>query len=133
MTAIVKQHVEQFFAAIERGGLPADLVAEDLQVWTLTSGDTSRDRFADGVGALAAIFAGTLHYHIERLVVEGECAIAETRSTGTLSNGEAFTNVHVFAFDFRGGRICAVREYMDPEVVHRQIVPLMTELMAGQK
>ena len=132
MNSTIKQHVERFFTAIEKGELPADVMADDVQVWTLTSGATDRDRFASGVRALAAIFGGTLNYHIDRLVEEGNCAIAETRSSGTLTNGEAFANVHVFAFDFTGGRISGVREYMNPEVVQRQIVPLMKALMAGQ-
>lgn len=132
MTAQDKQTVTDFLHAIAKGQWPEELVTADMTAWTLTSGEMSRDKFAGGIKLLAAIFSGTLSYLIDDIVAEGDRVVVETRSEGTLINGEAFHNVHVFSFFLQDGRIRRVAEYMNPQVVQAQVVPQMQALMAQQ-
>lgn len=122
--------VRDFLKSIAIGKLPENLVTPDMTAWTLTSGESDKERFAGGIKMLAAIFKGTLVYDIDSLTAEENRVVAEVRSKGTLTSGEDFRNVHVFAFTLCDGKISAVREYMNPVVVGEKIVPLMKELMA---
>lgn len=123
------QLVNDFFTAIARGELPDNLITNDMSAWTLTSGDTSRERFRGGVKMLAAIFGGTLHYTVNAITAEDDRAVAEAHSNGTLTDGQSFHNVHVFSFRIRDGRIAWVGEYMNPLPVQEKIVPLMQAAM----
>lgn len=130
MSATHHQLVRDFFAAIAQGELPEALVTEDMYAWTVTSGDTDQQRFRMGVKLLAGIFNGTLHYTINAITAEGDRVVAEAHSSGTLSNGVDFHNVHVFTFRIRDGRIAWVGEYMNPLIVQEKIVPLMQASMS---
>ena len=124
------QLIQDFFIAIAAGELPDHLVTPDMKAWTVTSGDFDRARFQGGVKLLSSIFGGTLHYAIDALTVEEDRAAAETRSSGTLINGEPFENVHVFTFRFRDGRISYVGEFMNPYVMREKIAPLIQAAMS---
>lgn len=124
------QLARDFFVAIAAGDLPEYLVTDDMSAWTLTSGDADKARFQGGVKLLASIFGGTLHYTVNALTAEDDRVVAEVHSDGTLINGEAFHNVHVFSFRIRDGRIAWVGEYMNPFVVQEKIVPLLKAAMS---
>ncbi len=124
------QLVRDFFVAIASGDLPDNLVTDDMAAWTLTSGDTSKARFAGGVKLLAAIFNGSLVYTMDSITAEDDRAVAECQSSGKLVDGQEFHNHHVFLFEIRDGRISSVREYMNPMIVAEKIVPLMTQFNA---
>ena len=91
-----------------------------------------RARFLGGVQALSAIFNGTLAYDITSVTSEAERTVAEVSSRGTLNNGEAFHNTHVFLFTVRDGRIAVVKEFMNQFVVREQLVPLLQAMMANR-
>lgn len=130
MTTSHHQLIKDFFDAIARGELPDTLVTSDMTAWTLTSGDTDQKRFKMGVKLLASIFGGTLQYTINAITAEEDRVVAEAHSSGTLTNGNDFHNVHVFTFRIRDGRITWVGEYMNPFIVQEKIVPLMQAAMA---
>jgi ketosteroid isomerase-like protein len=117
--------VRKFFDALGSGQFPADLLAADMEIWTLSSGRSARARFEVGVKLLASIFGGTLSYTIDVLIAEGERVATEVRSQGTLPNGEPYRNDHGFTFLIRDGRIASVREYMNTVTVAEKIVPLL--------
>jgi ketosteroid isomerase-like protein len=125
------QLVRDFFTAIARGELPDELVTPDLNVWTQTSGDNDRARFAGGVKLLSAAFGGTLNYHIESLTAEEDRVAAEVKGCGTL-NGEPYENVQMFLFRIRDGRIASAKEHMNQELVRQRVVPAIQALMARQ-
>lgn len=123
--------VLDFFAALSAGDLPESLLTEDMTAWTVTSGDTDKARFQGGVRMLASVFGGTLIYHIDAITAEDDRVVVECKSSGTLINGEPFDNVHVFSFRVRDGRIAHVGEFMNPQTVQEQILPIMREMMAS--
>lgn len=133
MTRTHQQLARDFLREISGGNLPDDLVAPDMTFWSVNSGQSEKERFHAGVKALAAIFDGTLTYHVDMLTTEEDRVVAEVRSEGTLTNGEPFQNDHVFLFRIRDGRIAFVGEYMNQFVVRDKIAPLMQSLMNKAK
>ncbi len=133
MTQRNLQLVREFFNAISKGELPDDLVTPDMTAWTVSSGASDKQRFQGGIKLLASIFAGSLSYTIDVSTCEDDRVVAETRSHGTLTNGEDFNNTHVFLFRIRDGRIASVAEYMNQNVVRDQLVPLMQAALNESK
>lgn len=124
------QLVRDFFTAIAKGELPDDHATADMTFWSVNSGASDKARFLGGVQILASIFSGTLAYHIDALTSEEDRAVAEVSSHGTLPDGEAFDNTHVFTFRLRDGRIAAVAEFMNQFLVREKILPLLQAAMA---
>lgn len=131
MTQGNQQLVLDFFAALSAGDLSERLLTEDMSAWTLTSGDADKARFQGGAKMLASIFGGTLAYHIDAITAEDDRVVVECKSSGILTSGEPFSNVHVFSFRVRDGRIAHVAEFMNPQMVQEKIVPAMREMMAA--
>lgn len=133
MTTDLHQIARDFIAGLSAGILPMDLCAEDMTVWTTTSGDgalASREKYAGGLKMLAGFFDGGLAYSIDALIAEKDRVAIEARSAGTLVNGDAFGNRYVFLLTVRDGRIASVAEHFNPEPVRTQIAPLIQAAMA---
>ncbi len=129
MTSSNHQLVRDFFKAIAQGDVPENRVTADLTFWSVNAGDTDKARFQLGIKLLATIFNKTMVYHIESLTAEDDRVVAEVRSTGTLADGEPFSNTHMFLFRVRDGRIAYVAEYMNQFVVREKIAPRLQALM----
>lgn len=80
LTQVNREKLRVFFDALSKGQFPDDLLATDMEIWTLTSGRSERARFEGGVKLLASIFRGTLSYTIDVLITEGDRVAAEVRS-----------------------------------------------------
>jgi ketosteroid isomerase-like protein len=126
------QLARDFFAAVASGHLPEELVTPDMTAWTLSSGDSDRERFAGGIKMLAAIVSGELVYDVLSLTAEDDRVVAEVTSDWALVNGERARNRHVFIFQLRDGRIASVSEYMDPAVPREIIGPLIQQTLAAR-
>ena len=51
---------------------------------------------------------------VDAMVSDGDRVIAETRALGTKADdGRAYDNRYCWAFEFRGGKVLKIREYMD--------------------
>ena len=48
-------------------------------------------------------------------VAEGDKLSLEAESLGHLNNGRTYNQHYHFLIEFRGGKICAVREYLDTQ------------------
>jgi len=130
MTQSNHQLVRDFFTAIASGNLPDDLLTPDMTFWTVNSGTADKARFQGAMKLLASIFSGTLTYDIKSLTAEEDRVVAEVQSHGTLANGEAFNNAHMFLFRIRDGRVASGVEFMNQFVVRDTIAPLMQAAMA---
>jgi hypothetical protein len=84
---------------------------------TWTGRDAVIDEFL--AGALAFYEPGSIGLEITGLVVEGEHAVVEWTSRARTRAGEPYENACIGVFTVRGGRIHAVREYMDTAYAHR--------------
>lgn len=55
-----------------------------------------------------------MRFELETVLTEGRHAIAEYTGTGRAADGQRdYRNHYCMAFEFRDGRIRAVREYLD--------------------
>lgn len=123
------QLVRRFFAAVAAGELTADLITEDMQAWTLSSGESDKGRFCAGIHLLSKAVQGGLVYAINSITAEDDRVVAEVSSDWLLINGERARNRHVFIFKLRDQRIASVAEYMDPTVPREIIGPLLQSMI----
>jgi ketosteroid isomerase-like protein len=61
---------------------------------------------------------GGLKMTLKSAIAEGERVAAEVESEGDLKNGRRYRQQYHFVLEFRDGRICAVREYLDTQHAH---------------
>jgi uncharacterized protein len=125
MTRSNQQLVRDFFSALSSGSLSSELFTDDMTAWTTTSGSSAKEKYLDGVRVLQSLFPAGLTYSVESLTAEADRVAAEVQSRGTLVNGDLFQNIYVFMFRVRDGRIAAVAEHFNPQVVREKIIPLL--------
>jgi ketosteroid isomerase-like protein len=74
------------------------------------------------IGRLFEVMLGRLKSGLAMTVgsaiAEGDKVALEVRSHGELSNGNVYQQEYHFLMEFRGGKICAVREYLDTQHAH---------------
>ena len=61
---------------------------------------------------------GGLRMTVKSLIAEGDRVAAEVTSAGDLKNGRLYRQEYHFLIEFRDGKICAVREYLDTHHAH---------------
>ena len=123
------QLARDFIAALGAGDVPDDLLTEDMTAWT-ANGSIAKAPFQGAMKIYASVFSDGPTYTIESLTAEQDRVAAEVRSSGTLVNGEAFQNTHVYILRIRDGRVAHMAEHMNALVVRDQIVPLMQAAMS---
>jgi ketosteroid isomerase-like protein len=56
---------------------------------------------------------------VDTLASNGSLVITETRGKGALADGRPYDNQYCWAFEFKDGKVFAIREYMDSLYVSR--------------
>lgn len=130
MTQANHQIVRDFFSNLAAGTLTEEMLAPDMTSWTVLSGEGDKATFLMGVRFLASLFTGDFKYTIDALTAEEDRAVAETRSSGTFKDGEPFSNVHVFTFRIRDGKVAYMGEFMNQNTVMEKIMPRLQAAMA---
>jgi len=59
-----------------------------------------------------------LRMTVKSAIAEGDRVAVEVESRGELTNGRIYSQQYHFLLEFRGGKICAVREYLDTQHAH---------------
>ncbi len=59
-----------------------------------------------------------LKMRVSGAIAEGDGVAVEVESEGDLKNGRRYRQQYHFAMQFRNGKICAVREYLDTQHAH---------------
>lgn len=121
-----------YFAAVEAGELPDELLTPDMTAWTTTQGSLDRTTYQQAIRLLAAMTGRSVRFTIDAITAEDDRAVAEARSTATLRNGQPYTNTYVFSFRIRDGRIAWVAEHFNALVVQEKLVPLMQDAIRGR-
>ncbi|HZC73208.1 MAG TPA: nuclear transport factor 2 family protein [Jatrophihabitans sp.] len=115
--------LQQYVSAVQAGDEPTvrDLFAADA-TWTLAAGDlpisgtwTGRDAILNDflATALSHYEPGSVQLEITGLTSEGERAVLQWTSRARTRDGRPYENDCIGVFTIRGGKIHAVREYMD--------------------
>jgi len=114
-----KALVQEFFRRMQAGDPAlAELLAEDVTWWVPQSsqiGGTHRGREAvlGLMGWGVKLYEPPLTVVIEEIVAEGESVCVQFVIEAKTAAGRPDRNDYHFAFRVRGGRIAAVREYLD--------------------
>ena len=59
-----------------------------------------------------------LRMTVKSAIAEGDKVALEVESLGELTNGRVYNQHYHFLIEFRDGKICAVREYLDTQHAH---------------
>jgi uncharacterized protein len=116
-----KQHVQEFFAAMNAGDVQKIVAAyaEDgyLQTMgrTLISGKYTKAQIQGAAGQIYEVFPQGIRFTIDAMTAEGERVAVEAHSHGSHVSGKVYTNEYHFLFEFRAGKVAVLKEYMDSE------------------
>jgi ketosteroid isomerase-like protein len=129
------QLIQHFFAALSSGDLSDDLLADDVTIWTTTSGfvNPAKARYQGGVKLLQSLFPGGLGYRVVSLTAEEDRVAAEVRAHGTLTSGTVYENSYMYIFRIRDMRIVSFAEHFNPLIVQEKISPLLTAAMKAKQ
>lgn len=126
--------IRDFFAAMNTGELPADLLTDDLNVSSAVSpSKADKNGYIGAIKLLQSLFPNRLTYTIDSLTAEDDRAAAAVRAEGMLSNGDIYQNNYLLLFTLRDGKIATIVEYFNPIPVAEKIAPLMKAALADLK
>lgn len=129
------QLIQHFFAALSSGDLPEDLLADDVTIWTTTSGfvNPAKAKYQGGVKLLQSLFPGRLRYRVVSLTAEDDRVAAEVQAHGTLTSGAVYENSYMYIFRIRDLRIASFAEHFNPLIVQEKISPLLIAAMKAKQ
>ncbi len=115
--------VRNFFATLSTGDLSRlrPLLHEDAS-WTVNASGIDgagpkkghKAILDDFLGPIRGIFEpGDPKVVIQRVIAQGNVAVAEARGLGRLKNGKEYNNRYAFVIEVRDGKVAALTEYLD--------------------
>jgi ketosteroid isomerase-like protein len=124
--------IRRFFAEMCAGDLSDSLLADDLTVWSSSSGSIgpAKAKYQFAVKLLQSLFPDKLSYEVKAMTAEEDRVVAEVQACGTLVDGQLYENTYVFIFRIRGAQIASIAEHFNVLTVQEKIVPLMSAAMA---
>ncbi|MCI0710487.1 MAG: nuclear transport factor 2 family protein [Chloroflexi bacterium] len=122
-----KATTRELFARFTEGNLDGimDLLTEDA-TWLVpgnrddfpTAGLYNKERIGRLFNAMLNQLPDGLKMTVTGMVAEGNKVAVEGESHGDLTNGRIYKQKYHFLMEFRDGKICAVREYLDTQHAH---------------
>jgi uncharacterized protein len=116
----------RLFESFSSGDIPGvlDLLADDA-TWSLPGkpgqlpvvGSRNKTQIGKLFHAMASQLEGPLKMTVKSAIAEGDEVAMEVESLGHLKNGRIYDQEYHFRITFRGGKIIAVREYLDTLLV----------------
>ena len=76
-------------------------------------GTKTKQQFAELIGGMAAKIDGALTIKTTGVTAEGDRVAVEAESHAKMKNGKVYQNKYHFLLEIRGGKIQAVKEYLD--------------------
>jgi len=117
----------EFFARFSASDIAGALatMTDDATWWipgkpelSPTAGMYQKDRITKLFHAMLKQLKSGLKMTPKGMVAEGERVAVEVVSEGDLKNGRLYRQEYHMLLEFRGGKICAVREYLDTQHAH---------------
>jgi ketosteroid isomerase-like protein len=124
-----KKIVLSFFENFSSGKMePALAMMADNATWSVMgkpdkfalAGTKTKAQFTELVKGLGAAMPKGLRVTPKGVTAEGDRVALEAESYGETANGKVYNNMYHFLIEVRGGKIQAVREYLD--TIHAQDV-----------
>ena len=117
-----KKLVRSFFENFSAGQVEAALalLADNATWWAagkpdkfVLAGTLSKPQFVERLNWLGARMPKGLRVTLTGFTAEGDRVAVEAESYGEMASGKIYNNQYHFLFEVRGGKIQAVREYLD--------------------
>ena len=127
MSAANRKVAEELFARLSAGDVPGALATmTDDATWVAAgrrellpaAGTYNKERLARLFNAMLGQLKNGLKMTLKGSIAEGDRLALEAESYGELKNGRVYNQHYSFVFEFRGGKIRAVREYLDTQHAH---------------
>jgi len=127
LSAPNRKLAEELFARLSAGDVPGALATmTDDATWVAAgrrellpaAGTYNKERLARLFNAMLGQLKNGLKMTLKGAIAEGDRLALEAESYGELKNGRVYNQHYSFVIEFRGGRICAVREYLDTQHAH---------------
>lgn len=121
-----KQIATEFYRRFDANDIPGVLqtMADDATFWIAgkpgaarAAGTQSKAQIAQIFHRMVAQMPDGLRMTVKSAVAEGDKVALEVESRGELKNGRIYENDYHALMTIRGGKIVAVREYMDTQHV----------------
>lgn len=119
-----KRVAQELFARFNRSDIPGvmELLTEDA-TWRVpgkpelspSAGTYDKPRVQKLFFHMLKRLDGGLKMTVRGLIAEGDKVAVEVESSGDLQNGRQYRQQYHFILEFRGGKISAVREYLDTQ------------------
>ena len=124
-----KKIVASFFENFSSGRMEQALaMMSDTATWSVMgkpdkfalAGTKTKAQFSELVKGIGAAMPKGLRVTPKGVTAEGDRVALEAESYGETANGKVYNNMYHFLIEVRGGKIQAVREYLD--TIHAQDV-----------
>jgi uncharacterized protein len=122
-----KATAAEFFVRFSASDIPGALatMTDDATWWipgkpelSPTAGLYQKDRITKLFHAMLKQLKNGLKMTPKGMVAEGDRVAVEVVSEGDLKNGRLYRQEYHMLLEFRGDKICAVREYLDTQHAH---------------
>ena len=126
-TAENRKLAEELFARLSAGDVPGALATlTDDATWLAAgrrellpaAGTYGKEKLGRLFNAMLGQLKNGLKMTLKDMIAEGDKVALEAESYGELKNGRIYNQRYSFVIEFRGGRISAVREYLDTQHAH---------------
>ena len=121
---VIAQRFFELFSASDIDGVLA-LMTDDAtrripgkKELTPTAGVYSKERIGRLFRRMLDNLSTGLRMTVLSSIAEGDRVALEVTSSGDLKNGRLYRQEYHFIMEFRDGKICAVREYLDTQHAH---------------
>lgn len=114
MTSGNKQTALDFIQALSDGGFAAvgRFFTDDFVYWAPGVGEI-QDQLPEFVKVVSRYAPDGIRLVVHGVTAEGDRVAVEAESFGTLTTGAYYNNLYHYLLEFRGGKICKVKEYFD--------------------
>lgn len=118
---------EELFARLGAGDVPGALATmTDDATWLIpgkrelnpAAGNYDKRRLEKLFRAMLGQLKSGLKMTVKGVVADGDKVALEAESYGELASGRVYNQHYHFLIEFRGGKISAVREYLDTQHAH---------------